>query len=232
MLQKHPAAFHCVYYTAPYRKFTRVVGVQAASDAVSTTTSLLDWIASRGVDVSRLAVAVGDEGLVAARPVAKGETLCSIPESAWITKSTAALNSTIGQYLDGLEAWVAVALFLMAERSDPSSPWQPYLSSLPAEIGSPLAWTEDDLQLLSGTQLLAAVESYQAFFRQRYDQLQTELFSKHRDVFSPEIFSYDAFLWAACTVRARSHAPLDGEEMALVPFADLVSDRNPGCNLC
>ncbi len=34
--------------------------------------------------------------------------------------------------------------------------------------------------------------------------------------------SYERFLWAVGTVRARTHAPLDGAATALVPLADLV----------
>ena len=34
--------------------------------------------------------------------------------------------------------------------------------------------------------------------------------------------SYERFLWAVGTVRARTHAPLDGAASALVPLADLV----------
>ena len=35
--------------------------------------------------------------------------------------------------------------------------------------------------------------------------------------------SYERFLWAVGTVRARTHAPLDGAASALVPLADLVT---------
>jgi hypothetical protein len=42
------------------------------------------------------------------------------------------------------------------------------------------------------------------------------------------VYTYDAFVWAACTVRARSHPPLDGADIALVPLADLVG---AGCLL-
>lgn len=37
--------------------------------------------------------------------------------------------------------------------------------------------------------------------------------------------SYERFLWAVGTVRARTHAPLDGAASALVPLADLVGPR-------
>lgn len=48
----------------------------------------------------------------------------------------------------------------------------------------------------------------------------------HPDVFPPEVYTLDGFLWAVATVRSRVHSPLDGEDVALVPLADLVR-RHP-----
>ena len=39
--------------------------------------------------------------------------------------------------------------------------------------------------------------------------------------------SYERFLWAVGSVRARTHAPLDGASSALVPLADLVTALAP-----
>jgi hypothetical protein len=39
--------------------------------------------------------------------------------------------------------------------------------------------------------------------------------------------SYERFLWAVGTVRARTHAPLDAAAIALVPLADLVRIAAP-----
>lgn len=61
-----------------------------------------------------------------------------------------------------------------------------------------------------------------AFFEGRFAELDTELFSKHREAFPRDVFTLDAFLWAVATVRSRVHSPLDGDVVALVPLADLV----------
>jgi [ribulose-bisphosphate carboxylase]-lysine N-methyltransferase len=83
-------------------------------------------------------------------------------------------------------------------------------------------WGEADLAELQGSQLLGSVQGYQAYFKQRYEALQAELFGPNAAVFDPAVFTFDAFLWAACTVRARSHSPLEGANIALVPLADTV----------
>lgn len=187
----------------------------------AATTSLTDWAASQGVDVGKLGVQITSSGLIASKPVAKGETIASIPEGAWITKDTVH-QSVLGPFVQSLEPWVAVALLLVLERGNAASPWRPYLDSMPSEVASPVAWTEEELQMLQGTQLLTAVQGYRAFFGQRYQQLQQDLFAPNPQIFPPEVFTYDAFLWASCTVRSRAHAPLDGENIALVPIADSV----------
>lgn len=40
--------------------------------------------------------------------------------------------------------------------------------------------------------------------------------------FPAATFSEAAFLWAVAAVRSRVHAPLEGDQLALVPLADLV----------
>lgn len=62
-----------------------------------------------------------------------------------------------------------------------------------------------------------------AFFKARFEQLEDSLFEQHRDLFPPHVFSFQAFLWAVSTVRARVHPPLEGDRVALVPGADLVA---------
>ena len=48
---------------------------------------------------------------------------------------------------------------------------------------------------------------------------------QHSDAFPASVFTWESFLWAVATVRARIHAPLQGQQAALVPLADLVSGR-------
>lgn len=221
-LSKHSMIHQHQFTTKPrfLRLHARIIRAQATSTVIST--GLFQWLSSQGVDIDRIGVQVGpSNGLIASRPIAKGETAASIPENLWITKTTAT-QSALGATVADLEPWLAVALFILQERANPNSQWAPYLATLPAEVASPVAWTDSELEQLIGTQLLATVESYRAFFQQRYQNLQTTLFAANPEIFPPEIFTWDAFLWAACTVRARSHAPLDGQDLALVPLADLI----------
>jgi [ribulose-bisphosphate carboxylase]-lysine N-methyltransferase len=201
--------------------------IRAQAAPTSLDSDLLTWLSTQGVDMDRTGVQVGPSGgLVASRPVAKGESAASIPESLWITKATAEA-SPLGPYVAELNPWLAVALLLIHERSIPNSQWKAYIDTLPTEVTSPVGWTDKDLEELRGTQLLASIEGYRAFFNQEYQNLK-EIFTANAEIFPEATFTWEAFLWAACTVRARSHAPLDGEDVALVPLADLTQHARGG----
>lgn len=224
------------HLTSPLHPSTHQrIRLRSLATPVSSTSyaQLLEWLGEQGVDARQnvdLTVpptAAGGPALIAVRPFAKGEIALSIPEPLWITKDTAAQHFT-PPLVDDLEAWVAVALFLIDQKARPDSPWRLYLDSLPHQLSTPVAWTDAELEQLQGTQLLSTVQGYQTFFQQRFEQLQASLFSQQPDVFPSTTFTWDAFLWAACTVRARTHAPLEGDEVALVPVADCIQHASRG----
>ena len=90
---------------------------------------------------------------------AKGQTLAAIPQKAWLTQQTVA-DSPIGVFLEELDGWLQICLFLLYERSKQKSSWGPYLDCLPRHVDLPLFWSEQELQELQGTQLLSSVEGY------------------------------------------------------------------------
>ncbi|KAG7667185.1 putative [Fructose-bisphosphate aldolase]-lysine N-methyltransferase, chloroplastic [Nannochloris sp. 'desiccata'] len=221
----HRSSLHPHIVLRQVRLNSRQIRVQAAPTSLNS--DMMSWLSTQGVDMDRTGVEVSPSGgLVTSRPVAKGETAASIPESLWITKATAEL-SPLGPFVTDLSPWLAVALLLIYERSIPNSQWKAYIDTLPIEVTSPVGWTDEDLEELRGTQLLSSIEGYRAFFQQEYQNLKT-IFAAHPKIFPEATFTWDAFLWAACTVRARSHAPLDGEDVALVPLADLTQHARGG----
>lgn len=54
---------------------------------------------------------------------------------------------------------VTLALHLLCERANPSSPWLPYICSLPQEYDTPLYYQQEEVQLLLGTQAVQDVLS-------------------------------------------------------------------------
>lgn len=60
-----------------------------------------------------------------------------------------------------LEPWLAIALLLLHERAKgAASAWAPYLAALPADSGSLVQWSEEELAELSGSQALQTAQGY------------------------------------------------------------------------
>ncbi|BDA46746.1 Actin-histidine N-methyltransferase [Coccomyxa sp. Obi] len=200
----------------------------AQAQAVETLPPLSAWIEQRGLPLRKLHVrpeeVEGELSLVVSQPTKKGQPLVAVPSSAWLTQQDVR-TSSIGPLVKDLDAWLQIALFLLHERSQPDAAWQGFLDSIPAQPDVPLFWSEEELAQLEGTQLLSSVQGYRQFFEAKFAELEEQLFMPHPDVFPPEVYALDGFLWAVATVRSRVHSPLDGEDVALVPLADLVRHR-------
>ena len=121
------------------------------------------WLESRDVPAKRLGtqpkIVEGKLCLVATRSTTKGQTLAAIPQKAWLTQQTVS-DSPIGVFVEELDGWLQICLYLLHEQSKQQSVWGPYIASLPREVDLPLFWSEQELQELQGTQLLTSVEGY------------------------------------------------------------------------
>ena len=121
------------------------------------------WLESRDVPAKRLGsqpkIVEGKLCLVATRPTSSGQTLAAIPQKAWLTQQTVS-QSPIGIFVEDLDGWLQICLFLLHEKSKQQSAWGPFLASLPREVDLPLFWSETELQQLQGTQLQTSVEGY------------------------------------------------------------------------
>lgn len=200
----------------------------ALADALST------WLVARGAlpaTNASVRVVSSPDGtglsLRAVRPIPRGGAALAVPEAAFIGAS-AVDASPVGAATAGLEPWLRIALALLHARTTPSDPLAPYAAALPASPDAPTFWDDDDLALLAGTSVGDGVAAYRAYFAERHAELEATLFSKQRDVFPADVFTPAAFAWAAATVRARVHAPLDGADAAIVPGVDLTVHARGG----
>ena len=208
--------------TATETKDTRA---QADFDA------LWRWLESNGVDVSKTRVERVDAsaggrgwGLVAAADIAAGDAVLSVPESLWMTPSTAAA-SAVGAFVADQPAWVKLAVQLLHEKAlGDDSRWRAYLQTLPARLDAPLFWSADELEGLKGSQLFQNAAGYDAYVRGTHKQLASEVFDANAQTFPAEFFGEEAFLWAFGTLRARCLPPRDqGDDLALIPGLDMAN---------
>jgi len=211
-----------------------MVARQATAVATAGLEQLQAWAKSKGVDTSKVQIstdlASGQAILVAAKDLGAGEAVLSVSDANWLSVE-AVKRSKIGKAVEGLEPWVQIALLLVHERFvAPSQEWGAYASALPATPRGPLFWNEQQLAMVKGTQLMESLQGYKAFFQSRYTQLfgPQGALSAQSSLFPPSAFSYANFLWAVAHVRAHAHAPLEGDDLALVPLADEVAHRRAG----
>ncbi|GBF89663.1 rubisco large subunit N-methyltransferase [Raphidocelis subcapitata] len=210
------------------------LAARARRNAADALQGLLDWAASAKVATDKLAaapsLATGAPLLVAARDIAAGEAVLTVPDAHWITPAAVA-KSPIGPSVSGLEPWLQLALLLVSERAAGAAAGAlpgAFLAALPQALDAPLFWGDDEIDMLQGTQALQQLYGYRQFFQETFAELEATLFASDRALFPAEAFTYEAFLWAAATVRGRAHAPLDGAAIALVPLADGLPHRRGG----
>ncbi|CAI5487550.1 unnamed protein product [Closterium sp. Naga37s-1] len=218
------------------------IAAAAAATAVAETKEQLEakaerfwkWLVDQGVGDKDLPAAVkpvvltAADGqprlaLVADRDIRSGDDLLLVPLSACLTLDKV-LRTDIGAVCGDVRPWVALALFIIRERGNPTSEWAPYLDTLPTSLNSPLLWTDEELKMLEGTQVLALQQQYAEYIASEHQAALEAIVLPNPALFpAPERFSLAAFTWAFALLRARSFPPFSRDDVALVPLLDLVS---------
>mmetsp|Transcript_7694 Transcript_7694/g.8472 ORF Transcript_7694/g.8472 Transcript_7694/m.8472 type:complete len:614 (+) Transcript_7694:67-1908(+) len=173
-------------------------------------------------------------GLLARRSVNQEEELLKIPMSLCLTKASArnalgdnnVLPPSINEYL-------AIACQLIHEKFvlKDKSFFVPYINVLPQvdEVNPTFTWSEDDLQALKGSPVIAATQSMQMKLKREYDDLLAapgKLCETHPNLFPKEHFTYENWVWAFTMLFSRAirlRNVKKGETLAMVPYADLIN---------
>ena len=194
--------------------------------------ALWRWLDANGVDVSKTRVELVDAsvggrgwGLVAAKDIAAGDAALVVPESLWMTPTTAAA-SAVGPFVADQPAWVQLATQLLHEKArGDESRWSAYIKTLPELLDAPLFWSADELAALAGSQLFQNAAGYDAYVRGTYARLKAEVFDADQtNVFPAASFGEDQFLWAFGVLRSRCLPPrAEGDDVALVPGLDMAN---------
>ena len=147
-----------------------IVAGNASGSKVSSKQleQLKSWAGSKGVAVDKIGVASnitdGSAMLVADKDISNGEIIFSVPDSIWISPAAVAKRSASGKAASELEPWLQITLALMAEKAaggkGGSEDWSAYLGSAPSVLDSPLFWSDEQLGMLQGTQLLQNLLGY------------------------------------------------------------------------
>lgn len=144
------------------RSFKSRTSCRATSTSLSRSqNSIQSWADQQDKQLQncRLGSSKDNPVLLTATSAQPGQCLLNVPDSSWISLKVVA-NSPIGDSVASLEPWLQLALFILYGLSHRDSDWSQYILSLPTSLNVPLLWSEDELDLLEGTQLLSTVQGY------------------------------------------------------------------------
>nr|XP_043606953.1 fructose-bisphosphate aldolase-lysine N-methyltransferase, chloroplastic [Erigeron canadensis] len=161
-------------------------------------------------------------GLVAERDIGRNEVVLEIPKKFWINPETVSA-SDIGRVCDGLKPWISVALFLIREKlRQDDSVWRSYINILPEFTDSTIFWSEEELSEIEGTQLLSTTLSVKEYVKNEFLQVQDQVILPNKKLFPFDVTLED-FIWAFGILRSRAFSRLRGQNLVLIPLADLIN---------
>uniref|UniRef100_A0A7S3JSP0 Rubisco LSMT substrate-binding domain-containing protein n=1 Tax=Aureoumbra lagunensis TaxID=44058 RepID=A0A7S3JSP0_9STRA len=119
---------------------------------------------------------------------------------------------------------VFLMLFLLTDRKNKDSRFQPYYAMLPATLSNmPVFWRADELEKLQGSFLLTQIEERNLAIAKDYESI-CKIYSDFEN-----IATLDEFRWARMCVCSRNFGiVIDGiRTSALVPYADMLNHLRP-----
>ncbi|XP_067896139.1 SET domain-containing protein 4 isoform X2 [Heterodontus francisci] len=219
---------------------TRAVKTGANISHESDYVQLRKWLKKKGFNDFYLVPASFPDigrGLMTTKTLQPGDLVIELPEKCLLTTNTV-LKSYLGEYIErwkpSLSPLQALCTFLIAERHFGSrSPWKPYIDVLPRTYTCPVYLAEGVIDLFPDP-LVKKIQEQKNAVQELYltskcffNSLQP-LFSEHVE----NIFTYDAFRWAWCSINTRTvYMELGQSEFfsrepdvyALAPYLDLLN---------
>ncbi|PPS16069.1 hypothetical protein GOBAR_AA04499 [Gossypium barbadense] len=188
------------------------IPVSATADPPPQLQTFWQWLQDQGVVSAKSPVRPGmvpeGLGLIAKKNISRNEVVLEIPNRFWINQD-AVVASEIGTVCSGLKPWVSVALFLIRERFRQDSKWGVYLDILPELTDSTVF-----------TQLLSTTLGVKDYVQNEFLKVEEEIILPNKQLFPAPITS-DDFFWAFGILRSRAFSRLRGQNLVLIPLADL-----------
>lgn len=191
---------------------------------------LLKWGESHGVR-TKLNVAYFEgagRGAIASEYISTGETALEIPVSLIISEDLVRESDMFDvlKNLGDITAETMLLLWSMRERYKNDSRFKIYFETLPKEFRTGLSFGIDALTVLEETLLFEELLQAKEHLRQQYDALCPALCTSHPDIFEPELYTWDNFLWACELWYSNGMKVIftDGRlRTCLVPIAGLLN---------
>ncbi|PRP77191.1 hypothetical protein PROFUN_13377 [Planoprotostelium fungivorum] len=220
--------------------------VQEIDEAQFNT--FLDWAVKNGARFPKIKYVrfpLEGRGGLAVDDINADEEMCSVPMNMLIWNQTVrasqvaiAAKPLLEQANIGTEEqqWSLWYVYILHEKgraqttwlSEPASPpsfWTPYFQILPEDITTPLSFTEEELEMLKGTNLPDATRKIKIKLRTIYDTLFPALFESHPKLFQKNLFTWKHFTWAYQVFWSRALSVIidNVQQAAMVPLSDMLN---------
>ncbi|KAI3775319.1 hypothetical protein L1987_49890 [Smallanthus sonchifolius] len=191
---------------------------------------LLQWGESNGVK-SRLAIAYFEgagRGAIASEDLEVGDIALEIPASVIISEDFVHKTSMfpVLEKVEGMSSETMLLLWSMKEKHNIKSKFKIYFDSLPETFNTGLTFGINAIMALEGTLLLDEIVQAKEHLRSQYDDLIPSLCKNYPDIFPPELYTWDEFLWACELWYSNSMKIMfsDGKlKTCLVPVAGFLN---------
>jgi hypothetical protein len=154
-----------------------------------------------------------------------GEIMLSVPFKMLLSPKGAG-ESKVGEAFKqvALPSSIIMALYLIHEKSDPTSFWKPWLDVLPEVVPSSLNFNEKEMAEMEGSMMQSVTARRKSAIAEEHALVIRTLQVNHTALFPNETFTLDAYRWATMIVASRSIIVSSGNVTVplLVPFVDLA----------
>jgi len=196
---------------------------------------MLEWARREGAvweKVNCFTFPPGYEGVQATQPLSPSETILCLPHSLLLSSHHPALqplqplfSAHPALFAQHQHSWwedFRLVLFLIQQQSlGLQSHYEPYLSALPLQVDSTVAWPQADLDLLQDPTLVNESNDRLSRLIVYWTQLKQAL-DQFPSLISPEYFTLDRFIWAQFIVSSRTFGR-SVPYTTLCPLAELVN---------
>ncbi|KAF5787564.1 putative [Fructose-bisphosphate aldolase]-lysine N-methyltransferase [Helianthus annuus] len=201
-----------------------------ASQNLDKEKHLLQWGESNGIK-SRLNIANiegAGRGAIASEDLEVGDIALEIPVSVIISEDVVRKTSMfpILEKIEGISSETMLLLWSMKEKHDINSRFKTYFDSLPETFNTGLNFGIEAIMTLEGTLLLEEIVQAKEHLRSQYDDLIPSLCKNYPDIFPPELYTWEEFLWACELWYSNSMKIMysDGKlKICLVPIAGFLN---------
>ncbi|XP_073317642.1 uncharacterized protein [Primulina huaijiensis] len=191
---------------------------------------LLDWSVDHGAG-TKLDIAYiegAGRGAIATQDLKVGDTALEIPASIIISEELVHESNMfhILNEINGISTETMLLLWCMKEKYNKNSRFKLFFETLPEKFNTGLSFGIDAVMTLDGTLLLEEIVQAKEHLRVQYEELFPALSDLHPDVFPPELYTWEDFLWACELFYSNSMKVVftDGKlRTCLIPVAGFLN---------